>query len=81
MLRHCKNFLSPKALKILNCSLPQCHQWSVKQIWSSAYSGVITDLCRKHSFNPHQNNQGQKGPSCFRRLNALECQRKKLKNT
>jgi hypothetical protein len=25
------------------------------------------------SFNPHQNDQGQKGPCCFQRLIALKC--------
>ncbi len=25
------------------------------------------------SFNPHQNDQGRKGPCCFQRLIALKC--------
>jgi hypothetical protein len=26
-----------------------------------------------HFFNPHQNDQGRKGPCCFQRLIALKC--------
>ncbi len=30
-------------------------------------------ILRVGTFNPHQNDQGQKGPCYFQRLNALKC--------
>ncbi len=35
------------------------------------------DICTV--VNPHQNDQGRKGPCCFQRLIALKCRVKKLK--
>jgi len=47
ILRTCKNILSPKALKTLYYSLVHCHLIYGNQIWSSASSGVISELFRK----------------------------------
>ena len=47
ILRTCKNILSPKALKTLYYSLVHCHLIYGNQIWSSASSGIISELFRK----------------------------------
>jgi hypothetical protein len=47
MLRSCKNFLSPTAMKTLYYSLIHCHLVYGNQIWSSASAGAITELSGK----------------------------------
>ncbi len=34
-----------------------------------------TPIRKSSFFNPHQNDQARKGPCCFKRLNALKCQK------
>jgi hypothetical protein len=34
---------------------------------------VVLNFFRQYCVNPHQNDQGRKGPCYFQRLNALKC--------
>jgi hypothetical protein len=37
------------------------------------FKPYATGNFNKNVFNPHQNDQGRKGPCCFQRLIALKC--------